>query len=243
MLSRSYTYTKQRSGNKTSHGKHKRSETRSCVTNSIRNQQGNRIENDWKANNNIHKHLSKFNKKSSRNLSKIGPKIGQKSIPSRLWNRPFFLIFRHRFRNPFLDRFGSHFGSNLGPSWGPSWAHVGQKNYFWRFPRAYKNDNDFQQPSEPSWDRFWNDLGVQNRTKIGPRSVSRAIIAQKHASSFRPTKTNGFCTFFIPQEVKNRQKIVLKAILSWDAKRTPKNNPKLLQHGSKFRPSWGRVGL
>ena len=134
MLSRSYTYTKQRSGNKTSQGKQKRSETRSCVTKSITNQQRNRIENDWKANNNIHKHLSKFNKKSSRNLSKIEPKIGQKSIPSRLWNRPFFLIFRHRFRNPFLDRFGSHFGSNLGGpalQFGAKVGHLASKWGVW----------------------------------------------------------------------------------------------------------------
>ena len=117
-------------------------------------------------------------------------------------------------RSPFLCRFWTDFWPNLGPSWGPSWGHVGQKIDFWKFPKACKNDHDFQHPSGPSWDRFWNDFGVQNRTKIGPRSVSRAIIAQKNASSFRPTKTNGFCTFFIPQEVKNRQKIVLKAILS-----------------------------
>ena len=134
------------------------------------------------------------------NGSQDGPKTGLRwtSFPKPL-------------PRPFLVRFWSHLGSNLGPSWGPSWGHVGQKIDFWRFPKACKNDHDFQHPSGPSWDRFWNDFGVQNRTKIGPRSVSRAIIAQKHASSFRPTKTNSFCTFFIPQEVPKRSKIDKKS--------------------------------
>ena len=84
---------------------------------------------------------------------------------------------------PFLVRFWSHLGSNLGPSWGPSWDHVGQKIDFWKFPKAFKNDHDFQHSSGPSWDRFWNDFGVQNRTKIGPASVSRAIMKQMQRSS------------------------------------------------------------
>ena len=149
------------------------------------------------------KHRPKFGPKSTKNRFKICPKW----VQNQLWSR---------------RRFGVRFCTDFGPIFGPTWGHLGgqvgamlgKKIDFWRFPKACKNDHDFQHPSGPSWDRFWDDFGIQNRTKIGPRSVSRAIIAQKHASSFRPTKTNGFCTFFIPQEVKNRQKIVLKVILS-----------------------------
>ena len=80
-------------------------------------------------------------------------------------------------------QFWLQLGTVLGAKLGPSWAHVGQKIDFWRFPKACKNDNDFQHLSEPSWDRFWNDFGAQNRTKIGPRSVSRAIMKERKRSS------------------------------------------------------------
>ena len=106
------------------------------------------------------------------NGSQDGPKTG-----------PRWTLEPISFPRPFLVRSWSHFGSNLGPPWGPSWSPVGQKIDFWRFPKACKNDNDFQHPSGPSWDRFWSDLGVQNRTKIGPRSVSRAIMKQMQRSS------------------------------------------------------------
>ena len=43
--------------------------------------------------------------------------------------------------------------------------------------------------------------------------------------------------------IKKQQKIILKAILSWDAKRTPKNVTKSGQHGSNMGSSWGHVGL
>ena len=111
---------------------------------------------------------SKIDQKSYQNLPKMGPKSALE--PTSL-------------RSPFLYRFRTDFWPNLGPSWGPSWGHVGQKIDFWRFPKACKNDHDFQHPSGPSWDRFWNDFGVQNRTKIGPRSVSRAIMKQMQRSS------------------------------------------------------------
>ena len=78
----------------------------------------------------------------------------------------------------FFDQFWLQLGAVLGAKLGSCWDHVGQKIDFWRFPKACKNEYDFQHLSGPSWNRFWNDLGVQNRTKIGPRSVSRAIMKQ-----------------------------------------------------------------
>ena len=115
------------------------------------------------------------------NGSQDGPKTGLRwtSFPKPL-------------PKPFLVRFWSHLGSNLGPSWGPSWGHVGPKIDFWKFPKACKNGHDFQHLSGPSWDRCWADFGVQNRTKIGPRSVSRAIMKQMQRSS----KTTAPPTFF-----------------------------------------------
>ena len=109
-----------------------------------------------------------------------------KWIRNRIWS--FKNRFRSRFRfrirvGSILDSFLLEFWPNLGPSWGASWNHVGQKLDFWRFPKACKNDHDFQHSSGPSWDRFWNDFGVQNRTKIGPASVSRAIMKQMQRSS------------------------------------------------------------
>ena len=126
------------------------------------------------------------------NGSQDGPKTGLRwtSFPKPL-------------PRPFLVRFWSHLGSNLGPSWGPSWGHVGQKIDFWRFPKACKNDHDFQHLSGPSWDRFWSDLGVQNRTKIGPRSVSRAIMKQMQRSS----KSSAGAVFSKIRGLEHRSKI------------------------------------
>ena len=44
---------------------------------------------------------------------------------------------------------------------------------------AFKNEHDAGYLSEPIFGRFRGDLGVQNRPKIGPESVSRAIKQQK----------------------------------------------------------------
>ena len=76
-------------------------------------------------------------------------------------------------------QFWLQLGAVLGAKLGSCWDHVGQKIDFWKFPKACKNDNDFQHLSEPSWDRFWNDFGAHNGTEIGSRSVSRAIMKQR----------------------------------------------------------------
>ena len=125
------------------------------------------------------KHGPKIVPKSVQNRPKIGPKSVQNR--SRIVPKP--ATEPTSLSNPFLVRFWSHFGSNLGPSWGPSCGQVGQKIDFWRVWRAPDNEHDFQHPSGPSWDRFWNEFGIQDRTKIGPRSVSRAIMKQMQRSS------------------------------------------------------------
>ena len=74
----------------------------------------------------------------------------------------------------FFDQFWLQLGAVLGAKLGSCWEHVGQKIDFWKFPKACKNDYDFQHHSGPSWDLFWNDFGVQNRTKIGLKSDHEA---------------------------------------------------------------------
>ena len=115
---------------------------------------------------------------------------------------------------PSFDQFWLQLGVVLGAKLGSCWGHVGQKIDFWKFPKACKNDYDFQHLSGPSWDRFWNDLGIQNRTKIGPRSVSRAIMKQRQRSS----KSSAGAVFLSIRRFEKRskiyEKIVLTAILS-----------------------------
>ena len=125
----------------------------------------------------------------------MGPQIGPKSVQNRSKTGSGADFAFETLFGPILVPFWLQLGAVLGGKMGSCWGHVGQKIDSWRILQAFKIDQDFQHLSGPSWDRFWNDVGVQNRTKIGPRSGSRAIIAQKHAASLRPTKTNGFSTF------------------------------------------------
>ena len=134
------------------------------------------------------KNRTRNHPKIYQNRSKIVPK----SAPGPTWPP-----------RPFSDRFLSNFGSTLGPSWGPSWGHVGQKIDSWKFPKACKNDHDFQHLSGPSWDRFWNDFGIQNRAKIDPRSVSRAIMKQMQISS----KSSAGAVFLEFRGLEHRSKI------------------------------------
>ena len=129
------------------------------------------------------KNRSKTNRKSLRNRPQNGPKsvpnrsqIGPKSVQDRLRNRP---RCQHRFwtvLEPFSDRFGPALGGLLAASRGSSWGQVGPKIDFWRSWMAFKNEHDAGYLSEPIFGRFWDDFGVQNRAKIGPESVSRAIM-------------------------------------------------------------------
>ena len=106
------------------------------------------------------KNRSKIDSKSTPKRSKIGPKSAQEptSLP-----RPFFV------------RFWLHFGPNLGHLGGPNRAMKGlcwPKN---RSKKASENRYDFDHPWGPFWNRFWDGLGFQNRSKINPESVSRAM--------------------------------------------------------------------
>ena len=168
--------------------------------------------NDWKSN----KQYTNIYQNSTKNH----PKICQTSAPKSFKNQPKSANNRPNIDpksalepislpRPFSVWFGSHFGSNLGPSWGPSWGHVGQEIDFWRFLKACKNGNDFQHHSGPSWDRFLSDFGIQNRTKIGPKSVSRAILKQMQRSS----NSSAGAVFLRIQRFEKRSKINKKS--SW----------------------------
>ena len=101
-----------------------------------------------------------------------------------------------------MEGFGGHLGSCVAPGadliskpWfvGPPWApELGAQNG----PKSTQERAQKQSIwltflgsiSEPSWGRFWSDLGVQNGAKIGPKSISRAIRKQMQKS----LKTIGF---------------------------------------------------
>ena len=113
-----------------------------------------------------------------------------------------------------------------------------KKSIFLRFKKASENKHDFQHLSGPSRERFLADFGFQNRTKIGPESVSRAMKQQMQ----KCLKTIGFSMFFVPprdrKSIKNRPKIVSENILNEESKRATKNDSKSAQHGSKIAPCW-----
>ena len=79
---------------------------------------------------------------------------------------------------PISVQFWLQLGAVLGAKLGPSWGNVGQKIDFWKFPKACKNDYDFQHLSGPSWYRFlerlWGPKSNQNRSKIGFKSDHEA---------------------------------------------------------------------
>ena len=68
---------------------------------------------------------------------------------------------------------------NVGPIWAPKLgSKIGPKSTQDR-PQTQQFWLTFLGSiSEPSWDRFWSDLGVQDGPKIGPKSISRAIMKQ-----------------------------------------------------------------
>ena len=125
------------------------------------------------------KNRSKANRKSLRNRPQNGPK----SVPNRSKIGPRSASEPTSLPTSILDRFGTVFGlfgpalgGLLAASRGSSWDQVGPKIDFWRSWMAFKNEHDAGYLSEPIFGRFGGDLGVQNRPKIGPESVSRAIM-------------------------------------------------------------------
>ena len=103
----------------------------------------------------------------------------------------------------------------VGPPWPPKLgSKIGSKS---------TQDRSQTQPfwltflgsiSEPSWGRFWSDLGVQNGSKIGSKASSRAIRKQIQKS----LKTIGFYnTNGSPggrNLIKNRWKMDPKTIIT-----------------------------
>ena len=64
-----------------------------------------------------------------------------------------------------LIQFWLQLGAVLGGKLGACWDHVDQKIDSWRILKAFKIDQDFHPHSGHSWDRGWNDLGIQNGTR------------------------------------------------------------------------------
>ena len=142
-----------------------------------------------------------------KNRTRNRPKIDQKSIKNRPKIGSGADLASETVFGPIFVQFWLQLGTVLGAKLGPSWAHVGQKIDFWRFPKACKNEHNFQHLSGPTWDRFWNDFGVQIRTKIGQRSVSRAIMKQMQRSS----KSSAGAVFLRMWRIEKRSKINKKA--------------------------------
>ena len=124
------------------------------------------------------------------NRSKIGPKssqdrpkIGLKSIRNRTKVSPGANFAPGAVLGMILTPFWTQLGAILGTNIGPCWGHVDQKIDFLRLKKASENRHDLQHLSGPSRERSWADFGIQNRPKVGPESVSRAIKRHSRSSS------------------------------------------------------------
>ena len=134
-----------------------------------------------------------LNATSTQHQAKYQPKNSTKLVPTSAQNRSN--IYPKSMKNrtkigsgadlapeavfePILVQFWLQLGAVLGGKMGSCWDHVGQNIDSWRILKAFKIDQDFQHLSGPSWDRFWNDFGVQksnqNRSKIGLKSDHEA---------------------------------------------------------------------
>ena len=186
--------------------------------------------------------------------TKVNPKNQRNIVPNSAQNRPKIVpksaqngskissgadVASESVFVPISDRFLAQLGAILGAKLGPCWA----KNWFLEVPEGMQKRPWFPTPFRtllgPILERFWGPKSNQNRSKIGLKSDHEA-----NATIFRIIDRG---SVFEDAEnrtaIKNRQKIVLKVILSWDAKRMPKNVPKSGQHGSNMGSSWGHVGL
>ena len=125
------------------------------------------------------KNRSKTNRKSLRNRPQNGPK----SVPNRSKIGPRSASEPTSLPTSILDRFGTVFG----PFWTRSWRPLGglsgvklgsswSKNRFLEVLDGVQKRTWCWIPFWTIFGRFWGDLGVQNRPKIGPESVSRAIM-------------------------------------------------------------------
>ena len=144
-------------------------------------------------------------------LIQIRPNICPKSIQidtKSTKNRPKISSGADLAPEAVFDQILIQFWFQLGAVLGASWGHVGTmlaKKLIdsWRILKGFKIDQDFQHHSGPSWDRCWLDFGIQNGTKIGPRSISVAIMKQMQRSS----KTLAGAVFLRIRGVEHRSKI------------------------------------
>ena len=187
----------------------------------------------------------KIKQTSTKNRPNIGPKsvqnrskIGQNR--SKIGSGADFAsesVF-----GPILERFWTQLGAILGAQIGPCWGQVDPKIDFWRSWMAFRNEHDFWYLSEPISDRFWGDLGVQNRPKIAPESVSRASMKRmQHLSKTQWIHSeNG-----LPEGSKIDQKSIkigsengLKSRSQNNTPKWSKKCPTWLQNRPKLGPCW-----
>ena len=113
-----------------------------------------------------------------------------------------------------LDRFWMDFACTFGPTWGHLGRQVGAmlkpKTDFYGCRKASKNEHEVESFSGPILNRFWSDFQCQNRIKIVPKSISRAIKIQSCASSISPIFTNENEDAASGKSIKHQSKIVLK---------------------------------
>ena len=153
----------------------------------IKSQPKNHCENELEHNATSTQHQAKYQPKNSTKLVPASAQNRSNIYPKSMKNRSKIGsgadLAPEAVSEPILVQFWLQLGAVLGGKMGSCWGHEGQKIDSRRILKAFKIDQDFQHLSGPSWDRFWNDSGVQNRTKIGPRSISRAIMKQMQRSS------------------------------------------------------------
>ena len=81
-------------------------------------------------------------------------------------------------------------------------------------------------------------MGVQNRTKIGPRSVSRAIMKQMQRSS----KSSAGAVFLSMRRIEKRSKINKKSCSKRSQVDMPQEHPKMSQKVANMAAAWAQVG-
>ena len=177
----------------------------------IKSQPKNHCKNELELNVTSTQHQAKHEPKNSTKFEPTSAQNRSQICPKSIKNRPKIGsgadLAPEAVFEPILVQFWLQLGAVLGGKMGSCWGHVGQKIDSWRILKAFKIGQDFQHLSGPSWDRFWKDFGVQNRTKIGPRSVSRAITKQMQRSS----KSSTGAVFLRMRRIDKRSKINKKS--------------------------------
>ena len=164
---------------------------------------------------------SEIDPKTVQHRSKIGPKSASEptSLPTSI-----------------LDRFGTVFGPFWARSWRPLSGLSGVKlGSSWSKNRFLEVLDGVQKRTWcwiPFWTDFWSVLGrfwdaksSQNRSRIDLKSdddIKTRILVLTHKNQWF---LHIFVHRWIRNSLKNQSDSFLKAVLSWEAKTTPKNGP------------------